>query len=191
MKANKPKAQKKDAKKVAKKELERSLTSKILEVVKHFGQDAERVGKDVELVSKFLVKKLSKKFKDVKSAMETSVDESPIPAIVEEKVAAVKKSTVKVSKTAKKVVEQASKKAKPVVQSVKMAAIATEEKAAEAIAKPAKEVIQTATETVKPVVKKAVSAVVRKTPVKAAAKAVSNPVAKPKTINKTKTEDTN
>jgi molybdenum-dependent DNA-binding transcriptional regulator ModE len=172
MKANKPKAPKKDAKKAAKKEFEKSLSSKIFEVVKHFGQDAEKVAKDIELVSKFLAKKLTKSYKEVKSVVEAKIEEATTNPAVEKKTADAKKGAVKVSKVAQKVVEKAVKNAKPVVQSVKMAAIATEEKAAKAIAKPVKEAVQKA-------VKQA-----KVTPTRVTTR-------KPRVSSKSKTEETN
>ena len=123
MKTSKPKVQKKEAKKVAKKELEKSLTAKFLEAVKHLGHDAEKIGKDIEIAGKFVAKKLSKKFSASKDVIKKEVDQAP------EKVS-------KGVKNAKKVVEKAVAKAKPTMQSVKVDAIATEEKAASLITKP-------------------------------------------------------
>ncbi|MFP5079813.1 hypothetical protein [Pedobacter sp. JCM 36344] len=181
MKVNKPKAQKKDAKKAAKKELENNLSSKIFEVLKHFGQDAEKVGKDIELVSKFIVKKVSKKFKDVKSVVAAKIEEATAKPVVETKSTAVKKDAVKVSKTVKKAVEKAVKKAKPVTQSVRVATIATEKRAAKAIAKPLKEAVKTGAEILKPAVEKALN-----TSVKPAA---TKPIAKLRPASKTKNEE--
>jgi len=162
MKTNKPKAQKKGAKKAAKKEFENTLSSKIFEAVKHFGQDAEKFAKDIELVSKFLAKKLSKKFEEAKGDVVTKVEDLAAKPAVEERISAVKKSAVKVSKTAKKAVETAVKKAKPVVNSVKVAAIGTEEKAAQVIAKPVKKAVDSATESLKPVIQKATETIDKK-----------------------------
>jgi predicted house-cleaning noncanonical NTP pyrophosphatase (MazG superfamily) len=203
MKTNKPKAQKKDARKAAKKEFETSLSSKIFEAVKHFGQDAEKFAKDIELVSKFLAKKLSKKFEEAKADAVTKVGDVASKPTVKEPIAAVKKSAVKVSKTAKKAVETAVKKAKPVVNSVKVAAIGTEEKAAQVIAKPIKKAVDNATESLKPVIqqatetidkkvkpalKKAVATKDKSTPVGATRK---NAVSKPKESPKPKTDVNN
>src|SRR5690349_2889812 len=112
MKTNNSKVQKKDAKKAVKKELEKSLREKFLEVVKHLGHDAERIGKDIEIASKFVAKKLSKKFKDVKSVVENKIDEATSSKEpVAKKVEAVKKSAVKGTKSAGKVVQKAVAKA--------------------------------------------------------------------------------
>jgi hypothetical protein len=108
----------------------------------------------------------------LKSVVEAKIEEATTNPAVEKKTADAKKGAVKVSKVAQKVVEKAVKNAKPVVQSVKMAAIATEEKAAKAIAKPVKEAVQKA-------VKQA-----KVTPTRVTTR-------KPRVSSKSKTEETN
>ena len=162
MKANKSKVQKKDTKKTVKTELEKSLTSKFLEAVKHLGHDAERIAKDIEIAGKFVAKKIAKKLKGKKIAIENSIDGKTL-----------KKGAIEV----KKVVEKAVSQGKPVVQSVKVVAIATEEKVAKAISKP----LKTAVAKTKPVVSKAEEAVklaAKPTP-KPATKPAAKPAAKP------------
>lgn len=63
MKANKHESPKKASKKAEKKALEQSLTTKLFEVVKSLGHDAEKIGEDLILVSKFVAKKISKRVK--------------------------------------------------------------------------------------------------------------------------------
>jgi hypothetical protein len=121
MKASKPKSDNK-AKKSEKKELEKTLTGKILEAVKNLGHDAERVARDVEIAGKFIAKKISKQLKSGKT-VKSEVKE---------------KSLKKGEKQVKRVVEKAAVKAKPVVNSVKVPAIASEEKVAQAIKPRAK-----------------------------------------------------
>jgi hypothetical protein len=66
MKVNKPDSTKKTSKKAEKKALEQSLTAKLFEAVKSLGHDAEKIGEDLVLVSKFVAKKISKRVKPVK-----------------------------------------------------------------------------------------------------------------------------
>jgi uncharacterized protein YicC (UPF0701 family) len=66
MKVNKPDSTKKTSKKAEKKALEQSLTAKLFEAVKSLGHDAEKIGEDLILVSKFVAKKISKRVKPVK-----------------------------------------------------------------------------------------------------------------------------
>lgn len=61
MKVSKTEGQNKASRKAAKKELEQSLTAKLVEVVKSLGHDAEKIGEDLILVSKFVAKKISKR----------------------------------------------------------------------------------------------------------------------------------
>jgi len=74
MKANKSKisdkADKKTAQKTVKKELEISITHKFLDALKGLGYDAEKFSKEVKKTSKELAKKISKKYNEVKLAVE-------------------------------------------------------------------------------------------------------------------------
>ncbi|WP_395626360.1 hypothetical protein [Daejeonella sp.] len=74
MKANKSKisdkADKKTAQKTVKKELEISITHKFLDALKGLGYDAENFSKEVKKTSKELAKKISKKYNEVKLAVE-------------------------------------------------------------------------------------------------------------------------
>ena len=54
MKTSKPRVQKKAAKKIVRKQFEKSLSDKIFETVKHVGQDAERIGDEIAMISKSL-----------------------------------------------------------------------------------------------------------------------------------------
>ena len=66
MKASKTESQKKTSKKAEKKALEQHLVAKLYEALKSFGHDAEKIGEDLVLVSKFVAKKISKRMKSTK-----------------------------------------------------------------------------------------------------------------------------
>ncbi len=66
MKAKKQDNSRKVAKKTEKKALEQSLAAKLFEAVKSLGHDAEQIGEDLILVSKFVAKKISKRVKSGK-----------------------------------------------------------------------------------------------------------------------------
>jgi len=90
MKANKPDSSKKISKKAEKKALEQSLTAKLFEAVKSLGHDAEKIGEDLVLVSKFVAKKIAKRVKpskqeEVKAAKKQA--KCPKPAVAVEKAA--------------------------------------------------------------------------------------------------------
>jgi hypothetical protein len=140
MKSNKTAVKDKDLKKATKKELQQSLSNKFFEAVKSLGHDAERIGDDLILVSKFVAKKLSRKATPGKKA---AVEE--VKGVVSDKPAAKKKQAdvikpaIKGAKKAHKVVQKASASAKSVVNSVKVAPIDSEGNLKEAIAKPVSE----------------------------------------------------
>jgi hypothetical protein len=111
MKDNKPENQKKESRKAVKKALEQSLTTKLFEAVKSLGHDAEKIGEDLMLVSKFVAKKISKKVKSDKKEVQTKVQNT-----LEEgktKVAKVKAAATNAEKTA-------TPKAKPRTNGVKV-----------------------------------------------------------------------
>jgi len=66
MKAKKQDNSRKVTKKTEKKALEQSLATKLFEAVKSLGHDAEQIGEDLILVSKFVAKKISKRVKSGK-----------------------------------------------------------------------------------------------------------------------------
>jgi len=71
MKANKSKtSDKKTAQKVVKKELESSIAVKFLDALKGLGFDADKFSKEIKKSSKELAKKISKKYSDVKLAVD-------------------------------------------------------------------------------------------------------------------------
>lgn len=134
MKANKIKPQRKITKKVVKKNIEKSLTDKFLTAVKDLGHNAEVIAEDIANLSKLAAKKLAKKFKDVKIAVEHQIEEVKPSA---QKVKLDKKNTSKllkkVDKSVAKVVKKAVNKTKPVASSVKVKEINSEENVAAAI----------------------------------------------------------
>jgi len=78
MKANKTESQKKASKKEAKKALEQSLTTKLFEAVKSLGHDAEKIGEDLILVSKFVAKKIAKRVKTTEIETPSSLSLSEV-----------------------------------------------------------------------------------------------------------------
>ncbi|ALL07428.1 hypothetical protein AQ505_19195 [Pedobacter sp. PACM 27299] len=76
MKGKKSRVEKKVAKSAAKKQLEKSLSEKFFEVVKHLGHDAEKIGDDIAKASKVVAKKLSTKFLEVKEAVNQKLEEA-------------------------------------------------------------------------------------------------------------------
>lgn len=142
MKTNKPKVQKKLAKKAVKKELEKTLTEKFLEVINQLGHEAENLGIDIGKIGKKVVKNISNKFSEVKEVViNNNIEKSPAKEHTLKK-QIVKKTPHKKAalsigiKEAEKTVKKAVAQVKPVVQSVKVAPIVTEEKVASAIVKP-------------------------------------------------------
>lgn len=137
MKSNKTAGKNKDPQKAAKKELQQNLSDKFFEAVKSLGHDAEKIGGDLMLVSKFVAKKLSKKISGGKKEGVKKVAELlPEKPSANKKDGSAKKVPVKGVKKAQKVVQKASANIKPVVNSVKVAAIASEDKLKEAIERP-------------------------------------------------------
>lgn len=128
MKANKTDSQKKAARKAEKKALEESLTTKLFEAVKSLGHDAEKIGEDLILVSKFVAKKISKRMKSTKQEEpkepkvkpEAAVKTKPLVASAKEDLAPLPTETkpVKLAKPrtkSTKAVKAPAKKAKPAV----------------------------------------------------------------------------
>ncbi|TDO24342.1 hypothetical protein [Pedobacter duraquae] len=134
MKNSKAEVQKKAEKKAAKKELEKSLTAKFFEAVKNLGHDAEQIGEDLVLVSKFVAKKIGKKLGSTKKKVEENATDG-VPAIAK-KAASAKREVKKDIQKTKQAIKKVTAKAKPVISSVKVEAIATAEKAAKLITKP-------------------------------------------------------
>jgi hypothetical protein len=138
MKSNKTAGKNKDPKRAAKKELQQNLSDKFFEAVKSLGHDAEKIGEDLMLVSKFVAKKLSKKISGgKKEALKKVAEVLPEKPSAAKREPEVKKIAVKGVKKAQKVVQKASARVKPVAHSVKVAAIASEDKLKQAIAVPA------------------------------------------------------
>jgi hypothetical protein len=123
MKTIKAESQKKDAKKAAKKELEKNLSNKFFEAVKSLGHDAATIGEDLVLVSKFLAKKISKKVgstqKDVTKKVAAVVDsEVPEKKALGEKVVTKAEKVVTKAKKAQKEAEKAAVKGKQLADGV-------------------------------------------------------------------------
>ena len=191
MKTDNPKVQKKVAKKAAKKELELNLTQKFFEAITHLGHDAEKIGADVAKAAKSVAAKLSKKFTE--ATQKTEKKAAKVKLVEKnafEKTKDIKMTTVKGAKKAQKEVEKAVAKAKPVVNSIKVAPIATEEKAADLIApKPSSNIKATAVKrtvtssvpaksAAKPTTKQGSKLVAKSTP-KPVVKEAANPSVKP------------
>ena len=172
MKTNKVKsslkAEKKMAKQTVKKDLEASITNKFLEALKSLGHDADKFSKDIKKTSKELAKKLSKKYNDVKVAVEEKLD-SKSKAIkiktIKRPITTTRKTTGITVKKAAPLKVKAVKKSSP---SLVMPAVAK---------KPVTAVKKTTKAPVSAKVLAAKPATVKKTP--AAAKKVS--IAKPVT----------
>ncbi len=150
MKTNKPKMQKKVAKKAGKKELAKTLADRFLQVLNEFEQEAEKMGADLNKVGLSAIKKLSSKLSGEKSVKKTAARDAKEAkkAIVENKKPAKKADAGKVKGTKEVPVQKNDKevnhtlrntlpKARPAAQSVKVVPILTEENAARAIAKKA------------------------------------------------------
>jgi hypothetical protein len=121
MKTIKAESQKKDAKKAAKKELEKNLSNKFFEAVKSLGHDAATIGEDLVLVSKFVAKKISKKVGSTKKDVTKKV-----AAVVDSEVPEKKALGEKVVTKAEKVVTKAEKvvtKAKKAQKEAEKAAV--------------------------------------------------------------------
>ncbi|MEJ5963177.1 hypothetical protein [Pedobacter immunditicola] len=159
MKTNKPKVHKKDAKKAGKKELAKTLTERFLQLMKEMGQEAEKIGLDINKVGVSAIKKLSAKLTGEKSPKKTvvhpekqfkkAVDNNgkPRKKAIADEVKFTKKAVVDEVKVAKKTpevtkdtktvspVRKAVSKGRPAAQSVKVVPILSEENAAKALAK--------------------------------------------------------
>lgn len=127
MKANKAKTSNKAEKKVGKqsikKDLEVSIAAKFLDALKALGHDAEKFSKDIKKTSKGLARKIAKKYKEAKVAVEDKiVSNSGIKTLspVKKPVSAPKKVVAAAIKKAEKVVAKVQKtnvkSAKPLVK---------------------------------------------------------------------------
>ncbi len=127
MKTNKSKIDKKSTVKAAKKQLEISLAGRFFEVVKDLGHDAEHIAEDIAKISKVAAKKLSKKFQEVKVAVEHQLENISNKENEGKKQKSVKKDTAKslekAAKSANKTVEKALANAKPLTGAVKEAVV--------------------------------------------------------------------
>lgn len=135
MKTSKADAQKKSAKKTVKKELQKNLTNKFFEAVKSLGHDAEMIGEDLVLVSKFVAKKIAKKVTGAKKNGGKKVNEvaSAVAGAVGK---TAEKPTTKGTKKAEKTAMKGAAKPKRVVNSVQVTGLASEEKLAQVLSKP-------------------------------------------------------
>lgn len=122
MKANKPKSTKKTTSKIkvnrqiAKKELETSMTERLMEAVAGLGHDAGKFGKEIKKAAKQLARKLGDKFrsKDVaaKAPAKKKVDVKAIKKPVSSPKLAGSKSVIKAEKVVARVT-QAKAEVKP------------------------------------------------------------------------------
>jgi len=154
MKTNKPKVHKKDAKKAGKKELSKTLTDRFLQLMKELGQEAEKIGVNINKVGLSSIKKLSAKLSGEKAAKKTVAHpEKKATKNIKNNVKPTKKAVVDEVKITKKTAQvdndtkaadavrkaEALKKAmikgRPAAQSVKVVPILSEENAAKALAK--------------------------------------------------------
>lgn len=111
-------------KKNAKKQLELSITEKFMAALSELGHDAEKLKREVKKASKFVTKKIGRKFKDIKHVIEEKLDSAPVKAtaIKAEKTASaakkdIGKQAVKVEKVIAKATKVAQKRiSKPVAQ---------------------------------------------------------------------------
>lgn len=78
MKTNKTKSARKEEKKavkrIAKKELEASVSDKFMEAIRSLGHDAGKIGKDIKKAGKQVAKKLAEKMKDFKTSADSSIE---------------------------------------------------------------------------------------------------------------------
>lgn len=167
MKTNKTKTLKKANKKLAKKQLEQSLSERFFEAVRGIGHNAEIIADDIAKLSKAAAKKLAKKFEEVKIAVEHKLEEQQ--PIKTKKVKLAKKDAQKlmkkVDKSVSKVVKKAVKKSTPATASVKVEPINSADKVATTLKAPAKSTAATKTATKPTVVKKSVVKAVANNPV--------------------------
>lgn len=116
MKANKAKTSNKAEKKVGKqrikKDLEVSIAAKFLDALKALGHDAEKFSKEIRKTSKELAKKIAKKYKEAKVAVEDKIVSGPgvkTLSPVKKPVSAPKKVVAAAIKKAEKVVAKVQK----------------------------------------------------------------------------------
>lgn len=132
MKANKAKtsnkAEKKVAKQLMKKELETSISAKFLDALRGLGHDAEKFTKEIRKTSKELAKKIAKKYKDAKIAVEDKLEGNakvkPLNT-VKKPVSAPKKVVAAAIKKAEKVVAKVQKTTVPTVRAARNKSIAS------------------------------------------------------------------
>jgi hypothetical protein len=135
MKSTKAEAPKKGSKKAVKKEIQKNLTDKFFEAVRSLGHDAETIGEDLILVSKFVAKKIAKKVGNAKKGAAKKTTEAVAEvAGAGEKV--VEKLNAKGTKKAEKSTSKGASKAKRMVNSVQVTGLASEEKLAQVLSKP-------------------------------------------------------
>src|SRR6201988_4769666 len=96
---------KSDTKKSAKKQLEISITEKFLQALTELGHDAQKLKREVKKVSKFMAKKIDRKFKEVKTAIGDKFETKPVKKAVKK----AEGSTVTAKKDIAKKVEKVGK----------------------------------------------------------------------------------
>jgi len=89
-------------KKNAKKQLETSLTEKFMAVVNELGHDANKLKREIKKASKFVTKKIGRKFTDVKRAVEVKLASEPV-----------KEAVKKAEKSAQSAKKDITKKSRP------------------------------------------------------------------------------
>lgn len=105
------KATKKTTQRVAKKQLEATISEKFMEAVKGLGHDAGKIGKEIKKASKQLAEKLSGKIQEIKESVDSKADAK----VKKTKVKALKKSVT----SPKKIKKDIAKAEKVVAKAVK------------------------------------------------------------------------
>jgi hypothetical protein len=138
MKNNKAEAPVKESKKAVKKALEKSLADKFFEAVKSLGHDAEQIGGDLVLVSKFVAKKIAKKVGNTeKDAAKKAgkAAEAAVSATVKEAKEVKKTASKGLKKVEKEVKKTSDEKVKPLIAKPTLPAVTTAVKPATKIPK--------------------------------------------------------
>jgi len=171
-------------KRSAKKQLELTITEKFMAVLTELGHDADKLKREVKKASKFVTKKIERKFKEVKQAVGDKLGSAPVTDAVKKSASTAKKDVVKKAAKVEKVIAKATKIAekrirKPVEKAVAKAEVAAADAKAAIKKTVAKSVVK---------VDAAIAdtkAAVKAAPVKkAVAKAAATPKAPTKTTKK-------
>jgi len=121
-------------KKSAKKHLELTITEKFMAALAELGHDADKLKREIRKASKFVAKKIERRFKDVKHVIEDKLDSAPVKEAV--KKAGKSATTVKkdIAKKAVKVEKVITKAARVAEKRIRKPATKATEKIDSAIA---------------------------------------------------------